>query len=138
MNKLFPTLILTGVVAFMAESLVNAVTGMTFEDAQGILKGGDTAATVYFKGKTGRQLQKQFMPVVNQKLVELNVIRRYNDLLEKYKALPFASRFPAPSVNDYVVNKSLDGIFYVLGQQETAIRQDPAARVTDLLKQVFK
>jgi hypothetical protein len=119
-------------------TFINAIMGMTFDDAQGIRKGGNTAATEYFKGKTRQPLQKLFMPVVNQKLTELDVIRRYNDLLGTYQTLPFASKFPAPSINEYVVSKSLDGIFYTLGQQEQAIRQDPAARVTDLLRQVFK
>ncbi|MBF0479654.1 MAG: DUF4197 domain-containing protein [Candidatus Omnitrophica bacterium] len=117
---------------------INSIMGITFDDAQHILNGGNTAATEYFKGKTAQQLQGLFQPVVNQKLNEFEVTRRYNILIEKYKTLPFASKFPAPSINDYVVRKALDGIFYVLGQQEQAIRQDPAARVTDILKQVFK
>lgn len=120
------------------DTFINAISGMTIEDAQGILKGGNTSATEYFKRMTSQPLQKLITPVVNQKLTELNVVRLYNELLGKYQTLPFASRFPPPSINDYVVNKSLDGIFHVLGQQEQAIRQDPAARVTDLLKQVFK
>ena len=116
----------------------NAIMGINFDDAQRILKGGDTAATEYFRGKTGAQLRELFMPVVNQKLGELGVVRRYNDLLEQYQKLPFAGKFPAPDINDYVVRESLDGIFLVLGQQEQLIRADPAARVTDLLREVFK
>lgn len=116
---------------------INAIVGMSFNDVQGLLKGGDTAATEYFKQKTRPQLAKAYSAVVSQKLNEFDVTRKYNEMVGKYKTLPMTSKFQAPDINDYVINKSLDGLFLVLGQQETQIRQNPSARVSSLLKEVF-
>ena len=120
------------------ETFVNSIMDMNIEDAQKILKGGGTSATEYFKGKTRQKLTELVQPVISQKLSELDVVHKYNDIIGQYKSLPFSSKFPAPDINDYVVNKALDGIFHLIGQQEALIRQDPTARVTGLLKEVFQ
>jgi len=123
----------------LAEDIfINSILDMSIDDAQKILKGGDTSATDHFKAKTTQKLQEVFKPVINKKLAEFNVTKKYSDILNKYKTLPLSSKFPAPDISEYVTSKGLDGLFYVLGQEEKKIRTDPAARVTDMLKQVFK
>ncbi len=116
---------------------VKAISEMTFEDAQKIYKGGDTAATQYFQTKTTPELIRLFKPAVTKSMADYNVSKMYQTVAGKYNALPAAKFFPAPEAEDYVVNQSLNGLFKVLGDQEKAIRRDPAARVTQLLRDVF-
>ena len=123
-------------VPFAKEIFWDAIGAMTFEDARKILNGGDTAATEYFKGKTSKKLQTAFRPSVKQVMDQVGVNRQYNDLIGKYKDVPF-SKSIAFDVNQYVTEKTTDGIFFMVGQEEKKIRTNPAARVTDLLKDVF-
>lgn len=118
------------------EFFVDALRQMTFEDARGILKGGDTAATDYFKSKTVAKIRDAFAPIVSSSMDEVGVTRSYKELMGRYTALPFVHA-ESMDLDRYVTEKALDGLFHVLGQEETKIRKDPAARVTDLLKQVF-
>ena len=115
----------------------DAITGMTFEDARKILSGGDTAATDYFRAKTGDALTAAFRPVVTDSMKNVGVIQQYKQLQGAYQSVPFASSLPSFDIEQYVVAKALDGLFIVLGEQERKIRTDPAARVTDLLKKIF-
>jgi hypothetical protein len=114
----------------------DAVTNMSFDDARKILNGGNTAATDYFKGKTRDQLATAFKPEVEKTMNQVGVTTQYKQLVGQYTTLPFV-KGPAFDVDDYVVGKSLDGLFYTLAQEEQKIRTNPAARVTDLLKEVF-
>jgi len=114
----------------------DAIAEMTFDDAQKILKGSDTAATEYFRDKTSEKLTTAFRPVVDRTMNEFNVTRQYKDLVGRYQAIPFA-KTEALDIDGYVVGKSLDGLFHVLGEEERKIRTNPAARTTDLLKEVF-
>ncbi|MFQ5792898.1 MAG: DUF4197 domain-containing protein, partial [Acidobacteriota bacterium] len=114
----------------------DAIGEMTFDDARKILDGGDTAATDYFKAKTSDELAAAFRPVVDQTMNEVGVTRQYKELVGRYEAIPFVKRVTF-DVDEYVVTKALDGLFYVVGEEERKIRTDPAARVTDLLKEVF-
>ena len=114
----------------------DAVTNMNFDDAKKILNGGNTAATDYFKGKTRDQLATAFRPEVEKTMNQVGVTTQYKQLVGQYTTLPFV-KGPAFDVDDYVVGKSLDGLFYTLAQEEQKIRTNPAARVTDLLKEVF-
>lgn len=118
------------------EYFVGAVKEMTFEDAKEILNGGDTAATEYFKAKTYDKLYAAFKPDVSASMNEVGVTRSYKAMMEKYQAVPFM-KAESLDLDRYVTQKSLDGLFTVVGQEEKKIRTDPAARVTDLLKQVF-
>jgi hypothetical protein len=113
-----------------------AVTGMTFEDGKKILNGGDTAATDFFKEKTKAKLTEVFKPKVAQAMDQVGVAAQYKALVGQYTSLPFVSAEQF-DLDSYVVGKSLDGLFYTLAQEEQKIRTDPAARVTDLLKEVF-
>lgn len=114
----------------------DAVTNMTFDDAKKILDGGDTAATDYFQGKTRDQLATAFKPEVEKTMSQVGVTTQYKELVGQYTTLPFV-KVPAFDLDDYVVGKSLDGLFHTLAQEEQKIRTDPAARVTGLLQEVF-
>lgn len=114
----------------------DALREMTFDDARKILTGGDTAATEYFKAKTSDRLTTAFRPEVETAMQEVGVTRQYEQLMGRAKAIPFM-KTQAVDINSYVVAKSLDGLFFVLGQEEQKIRKNPAARVTPLLKEVF-
>lgn len=116
---------------------VTAIRDMTLDDGRRILTGGDTAATDYFKGKTSANLTAAFQPVVVKATAEAGVTSRYKQLTGSVPSIPFISK-QAFDINDYVVARTLDGLFHVLGEEERKIRTDPAARVTALLKDVFK
>lgn len=117
---------------------VEAIREMTFEDARKILGGGDTAATDYFRGKTQKKLYDEFRPVVSASMDEVGVTRSYKKMVAKYAALPLVGGYAeSVDLDHHVTMKALDGLFLVLGQEEKRIRTDPAARVTDLLKDVF-
>ena len=113
-----------------------AITEMTFDDARKILAGGDTAATQYFKAKTTGKLTTAFRPVVEKTTNEVGVTRQYKDLMGRASTIPFL-KSETLDIDQYVVDKGLDGLFFVLGQEEKKIRTNPTARVTDLLKEVF-
>jgi hypothetical protein len=115
---------------------IDAILAMSFEDAKRILSGDNTAATQYFKEKTTGQLTEAFTPVVKKTMGENGVVKQYDALTEQYKHIPFA-KSQSLDIDHYVVSKALDGLFYELGEQERQIRTNPAARTTDLLKEVF-
>jgi len=114
----------------------DAIKGMTFDDAQKILKGKDNEATLYFEEKTRNQLHQLFMPIVHAAMEEIGVTRTYQEVHKKVSTIPFADRLNL-DLDDYVTAKALDGLFYMVAEEERKIRQDPAARVTKLLKDVF-
>jgi hypothetical protein len=115
---------------------VDAITGMTFDDARKILAGGDTAATEFFRAKTTDQLTAAFRPVVSDAMSQVGVTRQYRDLVGRFEAIPFM-KAEAFDLDGYVTGKGLDGLFLVVADQERQIRTNPAARTTDLLKGVF-
>jgi hypothetical protein len=113
-----------------------AITDMSIDDARGILSGGDTAATEYFKGKTTDKLTAAFKPVVDRTMSEVGVTRQYKELLGRAQSIPFL-KLQDYDIDTYVVDKGLAGLFHVVGEEEKKIRTNPTARVTSLLKDVF-
>ena len=108
---------------------------MTINDAVGILKGGDFAATNYFKDKTSSQLTEAFRPVIESSLKKVEATKYWNDVFSAYNKV---SRTPVNTdLTAYVTEKAMAGIFLELSLEEQKIRKDPAARVTELLKKVF-
>lgn len=108
---------------------------MSFDDARKILTGGDTAATEYFKTSSSAELTTAFSPIVHQSMENVGVIQKYNTMISSAPGgSALAGRF---DLNKYVVGKTLDGLFYTLGQEEAKIRKNPAAQTTSLLKEVF-
>jgi hypothetical protein len=114
----------------------DGIKAMSFEDARKILGGNETAATDYFRGKTTDKLTAAFKPMVDKSMNEVGVTRQYKELVGHFQTIPFA-KTEAFDLDHYVTAKSLDGLFFVLGQEEKKIRTNPAARVTDLLREVF-
>jgi hypothetical protein len=115
---------------------LNSLARMTISDARGILTGGDTAATQYFKRSSTDELTAAFAPIVHEAMENVGVMRQYNQVMQN----PVAARLTAGqnlNLDNYVVGKALDGLFYVLGQEEAKIRKNPAAQTTALLKEVF-
>jgi hypothetical protein len=119
------------------EVFIDAIKQMSFEDAKKILNGGDTAATDYFKARTTKKISEVFKPTVSSSMNEVGVARAYKEMTGKYTAaVPFAG-VESLDLDHYVTDKAVDGLFFMLSQEEKKIRTDPAARVTDLLKTVF-
>jgi len=114
----------------------DAIGAMTIDDARGILNGTQTAATDYFKSKTTDQLTAAFSPVVHRTMGEVGVTRQYQELFGRAQRLPFVD-LESFDLDRYVVGRALDGLFHVVGEEEQRIRTNPAARVTDLLREVF-
>lgn len=114
----------------------NAIKEITFEDARTILKGRDNEATLYFEDKTRGRLHELFMPIIHTAMEEIGVTRKYQELHASLSNIPFADRLNL-DLDEYVTAKALDGLFYMVSEEERKIRKDPAARVTKLLKDVF-
>jgi len=114
----------------------DAIRQMTISDAQKILNGRENEATLYFKERTYGQLSEVFEPIVHETMSQVGVTRKYQELEQKVNTVPFASSY-AFDLDEYVNSRALEGLFFVLVEEEKEIRQDPAARVTDLLKEVF-
>ncbi|MDH3920281.1 MAG: DUF4197 domain-containing protein, partial [Rhodospirillales bacterium] len=115
---------------------LRAISEMTLDDAEKIYKGPDDAATQYFKDKMSPPLAERMTPVVDKSLSEVGAVRSYDEMMGRYEAIPFVPDVKA-DLTAYVVGKALDGIFFYIAKEEAAIRSDPAARTTDLLKKVF-
>jgi len=116
---------------------IDAIKEMTFDDAKEILNGSETAATEYFKTKASEKLYDAFEPIISSSVNEVGATRYYKDMASKFSSLPFV-KAGTLNLDDYVTNKALDGLFYMIGEEEKKIRTDPAARVTELLEKVFK
>ena len=115
---------------------LDAVKQVSFADARQILDGPDNAATQYFQDKTSGRLQEIFKPIAHQAMSEVGVTSAYQSLDNKIKTIPFADQMSF-DLDQYVADKALNGLYLTLAEEEKKIRQDPAARVTDLLKKVF-
>jgi hypothetical protein len=115
---------------------LSALTQMTFQDARQILSGNDTAATEYFKRTSSSRLATAFKPIVHKSMENVGVVQQYERVLKN----PMVGQAAAGrnfSLDDYIVGKSLDGLFYVMGQEEQKIRKDPMAQTTAILREVF-
>ena len=114
-----------------------AIADMTIADAFAILRGHDTAATDYFRAGTGEELRARFAPIVAEKTDSVGLGRMYGQLTDTYDRLPLTTKPDLVDLDEYVTDEALDGLFTMLAREEQAIRQDPAARTTDLLRRVF-
>jgi hypothetical protein len=116
--------------------LLDAVKGMSLSDAMGILRGGDTAATEYFRAETADTLKEKFLPIIQDKMAGVGLYQQYNKLMDAYAALPL-TKDRGFDLDNYVADKGLDGLFSMLAREEAEIRENPAARSTELLQKVF-
>lgn len=116
---------------------IDSISRMSINDAWGILNGPDDAATQYFRKDTEQQLRNKFKPIITKSMSKVGVYDDYRRLLDTYNQIPF-TRKPDLDIEKYVTQKTLDGIFLLVAAEEAKIRRNPAARVTELLKKVFR
>lgn len=113
-----------------------AIKKMSITDAVQILRGGDTAATDFFRKTTGAALVAAFRPSVTESMKSVGAMQSYHDMMGRFKSIPFMKTDPI-DIEGYVTGKAVDGLFHLVGQEEKQIRTNPVARVTPLLKEVF-
>lgn len=116
--------------------LVNAVKNMSFDDARGILTGGEDAATQYFKRVTTTDLTAKFLPVVKDATAKVQLADKYNQYAGKAAKMGLLDEKDA-NLDQYVTKKALDGLFLMVAEQEKAIRKDPISTGSALLKKIF-
>ena len=116
--------------------LVNAVKTMNVSDAKNILTGGETSVTRFFSDKTRSPLFGQFLPVVTQATQKVGLAAQYNQVAGKAAGLGLLKKDDA-NIENYVTNKTLDGLFTMIGEEEKKIRQDPVGAGSAILKKVF-
>ena len=119
------------------EIMINAIKAMTIDDAKSILQGNDDAATRYFESKTSDKLAALFSPVIDDSLNQVGATRYYNQLDDRMQSVPMVGQSLNLDLTKYVTDQALSGLFVMLAAEEQKIRENPAARTTDLLKQVF-
>lgn len=117
--------------------VIGAISEMSIDDARQILGGPDDAATQYFREKTTDRLTTLFRPIVEDSLNEVGSTRTYNQLNDRVSAVPFVGESLDVDLPGYVTDRTLDGLFLMVAAEEKKIRDNPAARTTELLKQVF-
>jgi hypothetical protein len=122
----------------------DAVKGMSIADAKAILTGTNNAATQYFRRTTETNLYVKFLPIVKQATSQAGVTSAYKQLMETAGGTSSLGSFgrsllgaDSLDVDAYVTNKAMDGLFTMVAQEEKLIRDNPAARTTALLQQVF-
>lgn len=113
-----------------------AIKNISFRDAKGILMGNRDAATQYLKKETSAPLYDKFLPVVKSNIGKVGADKIWENLINKYNALPMVSRVN-PDINDHVTKKALDGVFTMIAIEEKDIRTHLSARTSPLLKKVF-
>jgi Protein of unknown function (DUF4197) len=116
--------------------LADAVSKMTLQDAKGILTGGQTSVTDYFKRTTSAQLTQRFLPIVKGATDKVGLAQQYNSLAGQGVALGIVKKDDA-SIENYVTRKALDGLYFMIGEQEKAFRANPLGATSDIVKKVF-
>jgi Protein of unknown function (DUF4197) len=121
----------------VAEDLIiQAIHGLSFEDAVGVLKGPDDSATRYLERQTTKPLGRQMRPIVDRALADVGAVQTFESIAGGFKSIPFAGALDV-DLTGHVVTYAKKAIFTFLAQEEAAIRTNPAARTTSLLKSVF-
>ncbi len=116
--------------------VVEAIRGLTFQDAAAILNGPNDSATRYLEQKTSGPLAKEMYPIVDEALAEAGAVQVFESVVGEYEAIPFADTLDV-DLTGHVVSYAEKAIFNYLAQEEAAIRTNPAARTTSLLESVF-
>lgn len=115
---------------------IAAIRQMTIQDAWGILKGEEDAATQYLKRTTSSLLKERFKPVIQNSLDKVSATKYYSDIVNRYNQIPMVQKVN-PDLNDYATDKAIEGLFLMISKEEKNIRANPAARTTELLRRVF-
>ena len=116
--------------------LADSISKMTLQDAKGILTGGPTSVTDYFKRTTSEQLTQRFLPIVKKSTERVGLAQQYNSLAGQGAALGIVKKDDA-TVETYVTRKALDGLYFMIGEQEKALRANPLGATSDIVKKVF-
>ncbi len=116
--------------------LLNAVKGMSFDDAKAILSGGDDAATQYFKRKTSAPIGEKFLPIVKKATAKVQLADKYNQYAGKAAKFGLVDAKDA-NLDAYVTQKTLDGLYLMIAEQEKSIRKDPVGAGSSMLQKVF-
>lgn len=123
--------------AILAKNLfVEAIKNMTITDAMAILKGEKNAATEYLKKSTSAALTEKFQPIIKVSLDKVGATKHWETVFSTYNKIPFVDKVN-PDLEAYVTEKAINGLFIQVAKEELQIRDNPSARVTDLLKKVF-
>jgi len=115
---------------------INAIKGITFTDAKGILLGNDDAATQYLTTATQTELYAKFNPVIKNSFEKVRADQIWSNLITKYNTIPLTKNVN-PDLTDYVTQEALKGVFTMIAVEEKEIRTKVSSRTTDLLKKVF-
>ncbi len=118
-----------------APIFINAIKGISIQDALGILRGSNDAATQYLKTNTTKALADAFRPVIESSLTKVDATKHWNTLFSTYNKISLKK--VNPDLTEYVTEKALTGIFIKIAEEEENIRKNPTARASDLLKKVF-
>jgi hypothetical protein len=110
---------------------------MNINDGLSILRGGNNAATEFLKRTTTGALTQAFRPVIQNSLSKVGATRYWTDVFNIYNRLPITRQKVNPDLPGYVTERALNGLFTTVAQEELNIRQNPAARVNDILRKVF-
>ncbi|MAX05784.1 MAG: hypothetical protein CMD19_04945 [Flavobacteriales bacterium] len=116
---------------------ISAVKSMTINDAMSILKGKDNAATTYLKTHAVEELYLEFRPIVRNSIEKVNLEKYWDILAKRYNAIPITEDVNT-SLEDYVTNQAIDGLFILIEEEELNIRNNPKARVSEVLQKVFR
>lgn len=116
--------------------LVDAVKKMSVQDAKGILTGGETAGTEYFRRTTSDPLRARFLPIVKKATAKVGLAQKYNEYAEKGARFGLVDK-EAANIDSYVTQKALDGLFLMVAEEEKKIRKDPVGTASNILKKVF-
>ena len=114
----------------------DSIRKMSVQDAKGVLTGGQTSGTDYFKRSTTDQLRERFMPIVKKATAKVKLAEKYNQYAQKGVQFGLVKKEQA-NLDDYVTQKALDGLFYMVAEEEKKIRQDPVKAGSDIIKKVF-
>ena len=114
----------------------NAINKMTLVDAISIVKGHNTAGTDYLYTHTNSALINEFKPIIKSSLQKVNATKYWKSVMKIYNKIPFVKKIN-PDLELYVTQKTIEGLFSVLAEEEIEIRKNPIKRTTDLLKKVF-
>jgi hypothetical protein len=116
--------------------LIDAAKKMSVDDALRIVRGGDTSVTDFFANKTRTPLGKTFLPIVTQATEKVSLAQKYNGVAGKASGLGLVKKEDA-TIEQYVTRKSLDGLYFMIGEEEKKIRKDPVGTGSDILRRVF-
>lgn len=116
--------------------LLDAVEKMSVEDARKIVTGGDNAATQYFRNTTSEALTQKFLPIVKNATDQAGLLKKYNEFASKGAKFGLVAEKDA-NIENYVTQKTLDGLYLMMAEEERAIRRDPMGQTNRLLQSVF-